>query len=182
MERNKRYIVYRITNTINNKEYIGAHSTYDINDDYMGSGSHLKLALAIKEYKFEKEILHEFDSEDEMYEKEKELVDQEYVERQDTYNLTIGGKGGWAHTHNCPKRKKAAADSLKGRNGFKNLTHSDEYKKRLSIDKSLDLREKERRIHDYNQDDKSYGMNSRLCKLWGISSQQASRWIKSNCL
>mgnify|MGYP001549942128 CR=1 FL=1 len=32
-----RHIIYKITNNINNKYYIGRHSTENINDTYMGS-------------------------------------------------------------------------------------------------------------------------------------------------
>ena len=90
------YLIYKITNTINNKIYIGKHKTNDKNDDYMGSG---KLLLrAINKYgidKFKKEILFECNSEEEMNQKEAEIVDDEFVARLDTYNIKLGGQGGW---------------------------------------------------------------------------------------
>lgn len=52
------HIVYLTTNLVNNKIYIGVHSTYDLNDDYLGSGFALK--KAINKYgkeKFKREIL-----------------------------------------------------------------------------------------------------------------------------
>ena len=45
MEREKNYLIYSITNLVNGKMYIGCHITYDINDDYMGSGKLIKLAI-----------------------------------------------------------------------------------------------------------------------------------------
>ena len=54
----KKYIIYRTTNTVNNKEYTGYHSTKDLNDGYLGSGKRLK--PAIKKYgedKFIRKIL-----------------------------------------------------------------------------------------------------------------------------
>lgn len=92
------YTIYKITNLINNKIYIGKHKTLDINDSYFGSGKLLK--LAIDKYGFEnfkKEIIYMFDNESEMNEKEKELVNEEFVKSNDNYNMKIGGDGGWDH-------------------------------------------------------------------------------------
>ena len=69
-----KYTIYQITNTINNKIYIGKHQTENIHDDYFGSGIALK--RAIQKYgksNFVKEILYVFDTEQEMNQKEKDL-------------------------------------------------------------------------------------------------------------
>ena len=92
------YIIYQITNKINGKTYIGAHKTSDINDTYMGSGSYLKLSQQKHGIShFTKDILFNFSTSIEMYKKERELVNEEYVASKDTYNLTLGGYGGFSH-------------------------------------------------------------------------------------
>lgn len=88
------YLIYKITNTMNNKEYIGSHKTDNIHDSYMGSGTAIR--NAIKKHgkdNFVKEILHVFDTPDEMFAKEREIVTEDYIKRSDTYNLMVGGLG-----------------------------------------------------------------------------------------
>lgn len=92
------YIIYRVTNKVNGKEYTGKHMTNNIDDGYMGSGKYIK--RSIKKHgleNFVKEILYILDSEEEMNAKEKELVTEEYCDREDTYNICPGGQGGWGY-------------------------------------------------------------------------------------
>ena len=59
------YLIYRTTNLLNGKYYVGAHRTTKKNDDYLGSGVALK--RAIKKYgreNFSKEIVEECETED----------------------------------------------------------------------------------------------------------------------
>jgi hypothetical protein len=63
----------------------------------MGSGGpHLQNAY--KKYgksNFKKEYLFIFETKKEMYDKEIEIVNQEFIDRADTYNQKLGGVGGW---------------------------------------------------------------------------------------
>lgn len=98
------YLIYKITNIVNNKIYVGKHKTKNKNDDYMGSG--LNIRRAIKKYgkdKFIKEIIYECSSEEEMNQREKDIVDEEFILRMDTYNINVGGDGGWRY---CNKHRK----------------------------------------------------------------------------
>ena len=94
------YTIYKITNLIDGKIYIGKHQTKDLNDGYMGSGKQLKRAQAKHGIEnFKKEILFQFDNEADMNTKEAELVTEEFCLREDTYNLCPGGKGGWGYVN-----------------------------------------------------------------------------------
>lgn len=92
------YTVYRITNKINDNTYVGVHKTTDPNDGYMGSGTVIR--RAIEKYgieNFEKEILYVFDNPEDMYKMESELVDSSFLTNENTYNLNIGGFGGFEY-------------------------------------------------------------------------------------
>jgi len=90
----KYYLVYQTTNLINNKIYIGVHTTKNLKDGYLGSGK--ALTHAITKYgreNFKREILFYFDNPEEMFKKEIELVNEEFLKREDVYNLKVGGFG-----------------------------------------------------------------------------------------
>lgn len=115
---NKRkfHTIYQTTNLINNKIYIGSHSTDDLSDDYFGSGTNI--ARAIKKYgkeSFKKDILHIFETPEEMLAKEKEIVNSDFIKRDDVYNIVEGGYGGYnkgafglKHLHNPETQERCA--------------------------------------------------------------------------
>lgn len=122
------YIVYKTTNKINNKIYVGVHRTNpDIFDGYIGCGvthkDHKKKVLkgfpaAVKKYgynNFKREILFIFPDTEQgklaAYEKEKEIVNLEFIKSKDTYNLVLGGVISMGENN----KKEIAQYTLKGK-------------------------------------------------------------------
>lgn len=110
------FTVYKVTNKINGKYYVGMHKTRDLDDGYVASG--LLISRAIEKYgleNFNREILHFLDSDEEMKEKEAEIVDEDFVADPMTYNLKVGGEGGWDHLNSNSEiqRKKAYKSNMK---------------------------------------------------------------------
>ena len=94
------YAIYKITNQVDGKIYIGSHKTENLDDGYMGSGKYLRRAQ--EKYgidKFTKEILFVFDTPELMYAKEAEIVNEDFLATENTYNLKIGGFGGWDYNN-----------------------------------------------------------------------------------
>lgn len=101
------YIIYKTTNLVNGKFYIGKHKTKDLNDGYYGSGKLLK--NAIKKHginNFHREILYSCKTEKEMNLLEKILV---VPDREINYNLCPGGHGGFGYINEENIGDKSAA-------------------------------------------------------------------------
>jgi group I intron endonuclease len=89
------YLVYLIRNLVNSKIYVGVHSAWNLDDGYLGSGQNIK--RAIKKYgkeNFERTILHYCYDEIQMYEWEKQIVNENFIRQNNTYNMRLGGNGG----------------------------------------------------------------------------------------
>ncbi|QDP64711.1 MAG: putative intron-associated endonuclease 1 [Prokaryotic dsDNA virus sp.] len=114
----KYYIVYKVTNKINGKFYIGSHQTVNIEDGYLGSGKLVK--LAIKKYgreNFNKCIICKCVDPKVMRQVETHFVRYHILkDKRKCYNRSFNGTGAM----------------LGKDNAFFGKTHSDEFKEVLS--------------------------------------------------
>lgn len=135
------YCIYKITNLINGKTYIGQHKYKKLNDNYMGSGKILKQAQAKYGIEnFKKDILvfdivrRDFIN----------LLEKEYIKfyrsiGQAEYNITDGGEGGnggkkgqvpWNKgKHHSEETRRKLSEVRKGKHFG---SHSEETKKKIS--------------------------------------------------
>lgn len=100
------FYFYKITNNINGHFYYGVHAAVTLDDGYMGSGK--RLHYAYKKYgieNFTKEILKYFDTLQEAFEYESEMVTEEIVNRDDCYNIVTGGRNGSTKGYVVVKKK-----------------------------------------------------------------------------
>ena len=98
--------IYLITNQVNNKIYVGKHSTNNLDDGYMGSGILIK--KAITKYgieNFTKEYLAFCDTEEKLNWFEKFYI-KKYKAREVGYNLTDGGDGSLGRKHTEETKQK----------------------------------------------------------------------------
>lgn len=144
------HFVYKTTNTINGKIYIGVHSTKNLDDGYIGSGNQIRQAISkYGKPNFKREIIKFFDTQEEAYTFEAKIVDESFIENQNTYNVALGGHPGnsWWWTEErkqwMSKQKKGVKKSkesiermvrTKLRNGTTNKgkSFSEIHKKRIS--------------------------------------------------
>jgi hypothetical protein len=106
-----KYFIYKTTNLVNNKTYIGIHQTENINDGYIGSGTHF--LRAVKKYgkhNFKREIIDFCSSYDELLEKERILVNEDWIKDKSNYNLKTGGQNSGILSE---ESKKKISETLK---------------------------------------------------------------------
>ena len=115
------YTIYKITNKLNSKIYIGKHQTKNLDDGYMGSGKLIRRAVEKHGIEnFQKEILHVFETEAEMNKAEARLV----ILSEDSYNLCSGGQGGWGYVNTEIWTKDKRLEHNRRVTGFRNLDRS----------------------------------------------------------
>jgi hypothetical protein len=122
------YTIYKTTNLVNGKYYIGKHQTKNLRDGYIGSGKYLK--RAIEKYgkdSFVTDILYVFDEEWKMNLAEKILVT---IDQETCYNLCSGGKGGFGYINdNSMNNKNHDIDDVRNKKSksLKNIWTKIEY-------------------------------------------------------
>lgn len=180
------YYLYRITNLVNKKIYVGVHKTSNMEDGYMGSGKVIK--SAIQKYgidNFKKDILETFESSGAMYAKEKEVVTDDFLLREDVYNLRRGGTGGFdylnktklnltghhksyeARVNTCRKNHKKILESGHRISdyqipGFKSEENKRKMHENAQSEQARLKRKKTMQINNHNQGDK----NSQFGTVW----------------
>lgn len=112
------YTVYKVTNLINGKIYVGLHVTKKLDDDYLGSGKQIQ--AAVKKYgrdNFKREYIKICKTPEEMYNLEAEIVNEDFVNDPTTYNMKTGGTGSWYHVNaNAEKYREARSKLRRERN------------------------------------------------------------------
>lgn len=132
-----KYCIYRITNLINGKTYIGQHKYEILDDNYMGSG--ILLHRAYDKYgieNFKKEII----CKNIQYKETIDDMERFYIKKEHEqnsfgcYNIAEGGEGGNTYKGRTQEEmeltKKKMSESLKGKNKGKH--HSEEARKKIS--------------------------------------------------
>ncbi len=110
--------IYKTTNLINGKFYIGMHITDDLNDGYLGSGKVLRRAIRKHgKENFIREILEFYETQDLLAEAERKIVTRDLILDPMCMNLMEGGYGGFIsdeqQKHRAICAGRAFAEKLK---------------------------------------------------------------------
>lgn len=147
-------IIYKTTNIVNGKIYIGQDSKN--NSNYFGSGKVLKQAiLKYGKENFIKEILEECNSKEELDNKEKYWISfYNSVDKKIGYNICIGGQGGditnrkgrsWEEIYEnlnkeeLIKKKNKSSLRMKNNNPMKSLESRQKISKKQKGKKMVDI-------------------------------------------
>ena len=122
------YLVYRVTNLLNNKWYIGQHQTSVLNDGYPTSSDIVRNSiLKHGAENFSYDIIHAFRTYEEMNSKEAEMVTADEVSDHLCYNIQAGGKNALksdSHRNNISESliislgRRPKPPILRGKNGW----------------------------------------------------------------
>ncbi len=109
----KYHYLYKTTNLINEKYYYGMHSTSNLKDEYLGSGTYLRRSIRKHgKENFKLEIIKFYKDREELKNAEKELVNEDLIKESLCMNLKTGGYGGFSSKEHQLKCSKAGSDAL----------------------------------------------------------------------
>ena len=203
------YVVYQTNNKINGKIYIGVHAAENPEEDDGYRGSNVPLKRAIRKYgreNFIREILFTYDTEEEAYAKEAEIVTLEFAARRDIYNIQTGGSGGNLHSEETkqkmrkPKSEEHKQNMSKAKLGPKHpLWHkhpSEETRQKMRLAQQ-NMSEETKRIKSMKLSKASCGSNNpfalspkvikqrrkdvkEIVQIWGWKAELSRKWCLSN--
>ena len=134
----KYHFLYKTTNLLSGRYYLGMHSTNDLDDGYLGSGAQLR--KAIRKYgkeNFKREIIEFCSSREELHKKEELLITLNEVRDKECMNMKVGGLGKWPKEANGAFREKLKDPEFKEEFG-KKVSKSNTEIKRGFLKKPLD--------------------------------------------
>lgn len=149
----KYHIIYKVTNIITNKFYVGMHTTKNLHDGYLGSGKIIK--SSVKKYGKENhklEILEFCENREQLIQREKEIITAEFISQPFCMNLQLGGTSLWQYIFDLrkvdkefdEKLRKVSVENIKkahiGRTNydtFSGRSHTEETKQKMRKPKGL---------------------------------------------
>ena len=124
----KYHYIYKTTNILNDKFYIGMHSTDNLDDGYMGSGK--RLWYSINKHgkdNHKTEILEYLPCRESLRDREEEIINGKLLNEELCMNLACGGRGGFDHINDA----QLNIYGKNGANGQKNFLPWDERKQKM---------------------------------------------------
>jgi hypothetical protein len=141
MRKQKKYhYIYKTTNLLSGKYYIGMHSTDNLEDGYLGSGTRLR--RSINKYgkdNFKREILYYTDTREELKALEQDVITLNEIAKVDCMNLKVGGEGGFISDKQQKHRSECANKALRERRkNDENFNRDWLIKVKMGVQKAMD--------------------------------------------
>ena len=191
----KYHFIYKTTNILNNKFYIGIHSTNSLDDGYLGSGDRLKSSIRHHgRNNHRREIIEFFCDRDSLVLREIQMIDENTLKDPLCLNLVEGGEGGFplsdehikkfSETGHEALRRKLEDPEFKKSFGDK-VKEQNKIKKELGLFKGKDwtglnhTEESKSKIGAANSIKQSGENNSQFGKYWIYKDDEILR-ISSN--